>query len=86
MRWAPACQAGPPHIRRLCVRRESPDLRRLQSTAADSTTVTDSTVIMKEEENEITSGVKKENHEMPEHHAPNQSKVDSIKNSYHKKK
>ena len=59
----------------------------LQSaTSADSTTVTDSTVIMKDEENEITSGVKKENHEMPEHHAPNQSKVDSIKNSYHKKK
>ncbi len=61
----------------------------LQQSPDDSTSVTDTTVTTKEaemKEEEITSGEKKEIKEMPEHHAPNQSKVDSIKNSYPKKK
>ena len=63
----------------------------LRPSTSDSTTVTDTTLEMKnaemkEERKEISSEPKKENNEMPEHHAPNQSKVDSIKNSYPKKK
>lgn len=63
----------------------------LQSAAVDSTSISDTILTMKEEEmkeeeKEISSGEKKEIKEMPEHHAPNQNKVDSIKNSYPKKK